>query len=170
MRNFIEIRKNHKHWRKGCKTQSGMAFVWILVMLVLVSALSLSFLKKTVIGTSAVVSRLSSIKTHYLTRSGANHALWRLLNDPTFSPTETDYDMHDFGEGRYGYKVRKPTLTEFGTVATVGAVDSTVTKQSYVQYLKPYNIIAAYDRSSGSVPKKQKAIWRLLGRFRRLDR
>jgi hypothetical protein len=118
-----------------------------------VSTLSLSFLQKAVIGTSAAVSRGSAMKTDYLARSAANHALWRLLNDPDFSPTGTDYDMHDFGDGRYGYKVRKPSLTQFGTVATVGAVGDTVAKQSYVQYLKPYNIITAYGRSADPVPE-----------------
>ncbi len=123
------------------------------MLLVVINALSLSFLQKTVIGTSAAVSRQSAMKTDYLARSAANHALWRLLNDPDFAPTSTDYDMHDFGDGRYGYKVRKPSLTQFGTVATVGAVGDTVSKQSYVQYLKPYNIITTYDRTSGSTPK-----------------
>ena len=141
------------------QTQSGMAFIWILVLLVLVSTLSLSFLQKAVIGTSAAVSRESAMKTQYLARAAANHALWRLLNDPDFSPTETDYDMHDFGDGRYGYKVQKPSLTQFGTVATVGAVENTVSRQSYVQYLKPYNIITAYDRSAGgAIPKYRQLI------------
>ncbi len=139
--------------------ESGMAFIWILLLLVIISTLSLSFLQKVVIGTSAAVSRESAMKAQYLARSAANHALWRLLNDPAFSPTGTDYDMHDFGDGRYGYKVRKPTLTQFGTVATVSAVENTVTKQSYVQYLKPYDIIVTYGLAVGGIPKHR----RLLG-------
>jgi len=143
------------YFNHSIKTQSGMAFIWILLLLVIVSTLSLSFLQKAVIGTSATVSRESSMKTQYLARSAANHALWRLLNDPAFSPSGTDYDMHDFGDGRYGYKVRKPSLTQFGTVATVGAVGDTVTKQSFVQYLKPYNIITLWSGGRGHTQKQE---------------
>ena len=141
------------------RTQSGMAFIWILVLLVIVNALSLSFLQKVIIGASATVSRESAMKTQYLARSAANHALWGLLNDPDFSPSATAYDMVTLGDGRYGYKVRKPTLTQFGTVATVGGVSNVVTRQSYVQYLKPYNIITAYGRSLDQIPEYR----RLLG-------
>ena len=79
------------------------------------------------------------MEANYLARSAANHALWRLLNDPGFPASETVYYMHNLANGRYGYKVRKPSLTTFGTVATVGAIGDVVSKQSYVQYLKPYD-------------------------------
>ncbi|MFH1490275.1 MAG: hypothetical protein ABII06_15325 [Pseudomonadota bacterium] len=141
------------------REEKGIAFITILLLLALTSALSLAFLQKASIGTSAVVSRGETMQAHYLAESAANHALWRLLNDPAFSPSETVYTMHSLGNGRYGYKVRKPTLTKFGTVATVGGVSNAVTNQSYVQYLKPYNIITAYDKSSQAIPKQR----RLLG-------
>ncbi len=141
------------------RKETGFAFVWILFLCVVTSALSLAFLQKVSIGTSAAVTRGSAMQAHYLARAAANHALWRLLNDPGFPQSETVYYMHDLGNGRYGYKVRKPTLTKFGTVATVGGVSNAVTNQSYVQYLKPYNIITAYGRSADQIPKYR----RLLG-------
>lgn len=141
------------------RKETGFAFVWILLLLVITSALSLAFLQKASIGTSAAVTRGSAMQAHYLARAAANHALWRLLNEPGFPASETVYYMHDLGNGRYGYKVRKPTLTKFGTVATVGGVSNAVTNQSYVQYLKPYNIITAYGRSSDPIPEYR----RLLG-------
>jgi hypothetical protein len=141
------------------RKETGFAFVWILILLVITSALSLAFLQKASIGTSAAVTRGSAMQAHYLARAAANHALWRLLNEPHFTASETVYYMHDLGNGRYGYKLRKPTLTKFGTVATVGGVSDVVTNQSYVQYLKPYNIITAYGRSSDQIPEYR----RLLG-------
>ncbi|MFH1491478.1 MAG: hypothetical protein ABII06_21425 [Pseudomonadota bacterium] len=99
------------------------------------------------------------MQAHYLAESAANHALWRLLNDPGLSASDTVYTMHSLGNGRYGYKVRKPTLTKFGTVATVGGVSNAVTNQSYVQYLKPYDIITAYGKLGVGMPKNR----RLLG-------
>jgi len=141
------------------RKETGFAFVWILFLCVVTSALSLAFLQKVSIGTSAAVTRGSAMQAHYLARAAANHALWRLLNEPHFTASETVYYMHDLGNGRYGYKLRKPTLTKFGTVATVGGVSDVVTNQSYVQYLKPYNIITAYGRSADQIPKYR----RLLG-------
>lgn len=141
------------------RKETGFAFVWILILLVVTSALSLAFLQKTGIGTSAAASRGLAMQAHYLARAAANHALWRLLNEPHFTASETVYYMHDLGNGRYGYKLRKPTLTKFGTVATVGGVSDVVTNQSYVQYLKPYNIITTYDEDGVGIPKYR----RLLG-------
>jgi hypothetical protein len=47
------------------------------------------------------------------------------------------YTMHAYAGGRYGYTVRRPTATTFATVATVGAVDEGVARQSYVAFVKP---------------------------------
>ena len=144
---------------RGIRKEKGLAFVWILLLLAMISALSVAFLNKVGIGTAATATRGAAMQAHYLSRSAANHAIWRLLNEPGFPASETVYYMHDLGNGRYGYKVRKPTLTKFGTVATVGGVSNVVTRQSYVQYLKPYNIITAYGRSSDPIPEYR----RLLG-------
>jgi hypothetical protein len=86
------------------------------------------------------------LQTQYLAESAANHAMWRMLNDPAFAPAADTYYMHSFANGRYGYKVRKPTATTFATVATVGAIGDIVTHQSYVQYVIPSNVLAAYPR------------------------
>ena len=144
---------------RGIRKETGLAFVWILLLLAMISALSVAFLNKVGIGTAATATRGAAMQAQYLARSAANHALWRLLNEPEFPASETVYYMHDLANGRYGYKVRKPTLTKFGTVATVGGVGDVVTKQSYVQYLKPYDIIATYGLAAGGIPKHR----RLLG-------
>ena len=128
------------------------------MLLAIIGTLSVSFLQKAATGTAAVVSRGSAMKAHYMARSAANHALWRLLNDPAFSPPDDAYTMHDLAGGRYGYKVRKPTPATFGTVAAVGAVSESVSKQSVVQHLKPYNIITTYDRSSAAIPQHRRLI------------
>ncbi|MFC1824065.1 hypothetical protein ACFL9T_15250 [Thermodesulfobacteriota bacterium] len=141
------------------RNKEGFAFVLILGIIAITTALSLSFLQKAGIGTSATATRFSAMQAHYLARSATNHALWRLLNDPNFSTSGTSYYMHDLGAGRYGHKVRKPTLTKFGTVATVGGVSNAVTRQSYVQYLKPYDIITLYDKNLEEIPQSR----RLLG-------
>lgn len=141
------------------RRQSGLAFIWILLLLVIISALGLTFLQRVSLGTAATATRLTGMKAQYLAEAAANHALWRLQNDPSFSPSQTDYYMHNLGDGRYGYKVRQPTLTKFGTVATVGGVSNVVTNQSYVQYLKPYDIIITYNKWSEGIPKQR----RLLG-------
>lgn len=139
--------------------EAGFAFIIVLFILMIGSALSLAFLQKASIGTSATVTRGTSMQAHYLAESAVNHALWRLLNEPGFPAATDKYYMHSLADGRYGYKVRKPTLTKFGTVATVGGVSNAVTNQSYVQYLKPYNIITAYGRSADQIPEYR----RLLG-------
>jgi hypothetical protein len=123
------------------------------------STLAFAFAHKVGIEMSANKTRGHAMQAHYLAESAANHALWRLLNDPTFAPAADTYYMHSFANGRYGYKVRKPSETTFATIATVGITGDIVTQQSYVQYLKPYNIITAYDREAASIPQFR----RLLG-------
>ena len=98
------------------------------------------------------------MQAHYLAEAAANHALWRLLNDPGFTVTSDTYYMHSLGGGRYGYKVRKPTPTTFGTVATVGAVGDITTQQSYVQYIIPSNVHTAYGDSISTLPQHRRLI------------
>jgi len=140
------------------RNEAGMAYVALLALLAIMSTLGMAFLFKVGIETSVIETRGNSMQAHYLAEAAANHALWRLLNEPGFPASERVYYMHDLGSGRYGYKVRQPTLTKFGTVATVGSAGSTVTKQSYVQYLKS-NIMTAYGRSADPIPEYR----RLLG-------
>jgi hypothetical protein len=128
------------------KTESGLVFLWILFLLVIMTTLCLTFLQKISVGTQATATRGDAMQAKYLSEAAADRATWRLLNEPGFPASDTVYYMHSKGDGRYGYKVRKPTLTKFGTDATVGAVGNVVKKNSYVQYLKPYDIITAYER------------------------
>jgi len=127
--------------------------VLVLAFLIILTVTSLAFLRKVTIGANATGTRIEAMKVHYLATSAANHAAWRLLNDPGFSAAENVYTMHDQGDGRYGYKVRRPTLTTFGTVATVGADGTAVNQQSYVHRLKPSNILSAYGQQFVATPK-----------------
>jgi hypothetical protein len=136
------------------KRQDGLIFVWVLFVIAITTTLAFLFFQKAGNSSSIIAARFSTMQAHYLARSAANHALWRLLNDPSFPASETDYYMHSLGDGRYGYNVRKPTLTKFGTVATVAAVGNAVTKQSYVQYIKPYDIFTTYEPYGGLVIPK----------------
>jgi hypothetical protein len=121
--------------------------VAILVLLAITSTLALTFIFKVHTQTAATMTRGNSMQAHYLAESAANHALWRILNEPGFSPAAASYNMHSLGNGRYGYKVHMPTETTFGTVATVGAVGNNVVEQGYVQYVFS-NVLTAYARTT----------------------
>jgi len=145
---------------------SGMAYVAVLVLLMLMTTLGLAFLLKAGIEASATMQRSESMRTQYLAEAAANHAMWRLLHEPTFPAGEDIYTMHTLGDGRYGYKVRRHTDTTFATVATVGATSGHATKQSYVLYVASavaepppgmsQLVIAAYDTDAGGSDKTPK--------------
>ena len=117
------------------RKEAGIAYAAILFLMVILSALSLGFLQKAGIETSATVTRGDGMQAHYLAESAANHAMWRLLNESDFPSSTTSYTMHSLAGGSYGYKVRRHTDTTFGTVATVGVVGDNVVHQSYVLYV-----------------------------------
>ncbi len=122
---------------RNLRSESGVAYIVILFILIILSLLSLAFLQKVGTETSATMNRGINMQAHYLAESAANHALWRLLNEPSFPVSETTYYMHTLGQGRYGYKVRRHTDTTFATIATVGAIGESVVNQSYVLHVKP---------------------------------
>jgi Tfp pilus assembly protein PilX len=140
------------------RKESGLAYVAILILLAVMSALGFAFIFKAGTQTSATMNRSSGMQAHYLAESAANHAMWRILNDPTFAPAADKYYMHSLANGRYGYKVRMPTETPFATVATVGAIENNVVNQSYVQYIIPSNELTAYGTSSSPNPKYRRLI------------
>jgi hypothetical protein len=119
------------------RKESGLAYVAILILLAVMSALGFAFIFKVGTQTTATMTRGNSMQAHYLAESAANHAMWRLLNEPGFPASETTYYMHPLAGGRYGYKVRRHTDTTFATVATVGAIGENVVEQSYVLHVKP---------------------------------
>jgi hypothetical protein len=123
--------------KKLINSESGMAFVILLFLMVIISGLSMAFIYRSSITTSAVMRRSEGMQAHYLAESAVNHAMWRLINQETFPAAEDKYYMHSLAGGRYGYKVRRHTDTTFATVATVGAVGEHVVHQSYVLYVKP---------------------------------
>lgn len=140
------------------KSEVGIGYVAILMLLAILSAMGLAFMSKVGVMSSMTLSRRTSMQTRYLAESAANHAVWRLLNEPGFNPAPDTYYMHAFANGRYGYKVRKPTETTFATVATVGAIEDSVVNQSYVQYIIPSNILTAYGSSTNPLPKYRRLI------------
>ena len=116
-------------------SEEGLAYVAMLLLLVISFMLAFTFLLRVGAEVAATTSRGSSMQVHYLAESAANHAKWRLLNDPTFPDDEQTYYMHSFAGGRYGYKVRRHTDTTFATIATVGVLGDDVVQQSYVLYI-----------------------------------
>ena len=118
-------------------SEEGLAYVAMLLLLVISFMLAFTFLLRVGAEVAATTSRGSSMQVHYLAESAANHAKWRLLNDPTFPDDDETYYMHSFAGGRYGYKVRRHTDTTFATIATVGVLGDDVVQQSYVLYVKP---------------------------------
>jgi Tfp pilus assembly protein PilX len=162
-----------KNWKKGevrnvllqrqrfniiIKSQVGLGYVAILVLLAILSTMGLTFVYKVGLMSSITLNRRTSMQAHHLAESAANHALWRILNDPEFAPESDKYYMHSLGDGRYGYNVRMPTETTFATTATVGAMGDIVTQQSYVQYIIPSNVFTAYGSSTNSVPRYRRLI------------
>ena len=114
-----------------------MAYVVVLLLVLLLTTLGLTFLNQVGTQRAATANRLPGMQAEYLAESAANHAMWRLLNEPAFPAAADKYYMHSLAGGRYGYKVRRHTDTTFATVATVGAMGESVVKQSYVLYVKP---------------------------------
>ena len=114
-----------------------MAYVMMLFLLIILTALGLSFLLRVSAETSATMARANNIQVAYLAEAGANHAKWRLLNDTSFPADEDTYYMHSLAGGRYGYKVRRHTDTTFATVASIGVLGDDVVQQSYVLYVIP---------------------------------
>jgi hypothetical protein len=162
-----------KNWKKGevrkillerpqfniiIKSDAGIGYVAILVLLAILSTMGLTFIYKVGIMSSVTLNRRTSMQAHYLAESAANHALWRLLNDPGFTPESDKYYMHSLGDGRFGFKVRKPTETTFATVATVGAIGDIATQQSYVQYIIPSNVFTVYGNSTSQYARSRRLI------------
>jgi hypothetical protein len=143
---------------KSRQRESGLAYVAILILVAIMSTLGLSFLSKVGILSSAATKRIDGMRADYLAESAVHHARWGLLNVPGFAPDPNIYYMHSFASGRYGYKVRKPTLTTFATVATVGVVGENVVQQSYVPYILPSNIMTAYGQNNNPIPQCRRLI------------
>jgi hypothetical protein len=116
---------------------SGFAYVAVLILLFVLTALGMAFILRAGLMLSAVSTATESNQAQYLAESAANHAVWRLTNEDTFPADSTKYYMHSLGEGRYGYKVRRHTNSQFATVAAVGAVGDTVVNQSFALYVPP---------------------------------
>jgi len=125
--------KVHAHRRSD--RSSGFAYVAVLIILFMLTALGMAFILRAGLIASAVSHSKESNQAQYLAESAVNHAMWRLTNEDTFPLDETKYYMHSMGAGRYGYKVRRHTENQFATIAGVGAVGDTVFNQSHVLYI-----------------------------------
>lgn len=122
--------------RCSCWKEQGIAYVAILLLLSFITILGLAFVYKASLEATAALVRSDHMSAEYLAEAGANHAVWRLLNERGFPARSDVYYMHDLGNGRYGYKVRPHTDTTFATIAAVGATSRNVVKQNYVVYVK----------------------------------
>ena len=71
------------HTNKHRDKQSGMAYVALLILLAILSALGFAFLFKVGTLTSATETRGTGMQANYLAETAANHAMWRLLNEAT---------------------------------------------------------------------------------------
>lgn len=114
---------------------TGSSYVAILILVAVLSSVALTMLSRTGIDLAAAGERRDTIKADYLARAAVNHAMKRLFWEPGFPADESTYYMHDFGEGRYGYMVRRHTDETFATVATIAIVGKSVVEQSYVLYI-----------------------------------
>ena len=143
------------------KDEKGMTLVVVLLLMAILTSLGMAFLHKAHTQTAATMTRGDGIQAQYLAESAANHAMWRLLNEPGFPAAEDTYYMHSLAGGRYGYKVRRHTATTFATIASVGAVGDNVVHQSHVLYVLPgasgslYKILTVYSIKNSSIPKQR---------------
>lgn len=146
---------------QGIAEESGLAYVAMLFLLLILLLLGLAFIYNVSVLTAATMARGTGKQAHYLAKAAANHAMWRLLNEPAFPLAEDKYYMHSLGNGRYGYKVRRHTDTTFATIATVGVVEENLVQQSYVLYVisgaLPGSVIfLVYDTNTGTADKTPK--------------
>jgi len=117
-----------------------MAYIAMLFLLLVVTTLGGSYLLRTSAARGSAGSRNTSMQVQFLAETAANHALWRLLNEEDWTPSQTTYIMHDMpglAGARYGYKVRPHSATAYATVATVGAFAGQIARHSYVIAVKP---------------------------------
>jgi len=70
----------------GAGNRSGMAYVLVLLLVLLVSSLGFAFAFGVRTHTLAATGRRDALQAAYLAESAANHAMWRLLNDPVPLP------------------------------------------------------------------------------------
>ena len=139
-------------------SEAGIAYVAILFLLVVLVTLGLTFMLEAGTRVSAMAGRAEAMQAHYLAEAAANHAVWRLLNEPGFPMAEDVYYMHSLAGGRYGYKVKRPTATTFAATATVGVSGQTVARQSYVQYIPSRNIMTAYGQNANLIPQHRRLV------------
>jgi len=143
---------------RDARREAGIAYVVLLIYLTIMTCLGLSFIQKVGLETKIVMNKTISSQAHYLAESAASHAMWGMLNVPGFASDGNMYYMHDFAGGRYGYKVRKPTLTTFATVATIGVLEESVVEQGYVPYILPSNVFTVYGSTTNSLPFHRRLI------------
>lgn len=130
--------------------ETGMAYVAILILVAIMFTLGLTFLYKAATLTSTTSARSIGIQADYLAEVAINHAMWRIFNEPGFPTDETVYYMHSLVDGRYGYKVIKPSTTTFAGVATIGAMGDSWVLQRYVPYIIPEPIMLIYCKNDTS--------------------
>lgn len=83
-------------------SRSGMAYVAVLLLALLLSSLGLTFIFTVRTQTLAATGRLDAIQAAYLAESAANHALWRVLNEDddvnAYVAQDSDDAQQDYDE------------------------------------------------------------------------
>jgi hypothetical protein len=74
------MRASHPHPER-IRTQSGMAYLGVLTIVLLLTLTGLAFILTVRVSSMATEGRLDAIQAGYLAESAANHAFWRLLNE-----------------------------------------------------------------------------------------
>ena len=143
---------------KSLQAEKGIVYVVLLIYLTIMSCLGLAFIQKVGMEAQIVMNKGKDSQAHYLARSAASHAMWGMLNVPGFAPDGNMYYMHSFANGRYGYKIRKPTETTFATVAAIGVLGESVVEQGYVPYILPSNVLTSYARTTTPVVQYRRLI------------
>jgi hypothetical protein len=90
-----------RHFQMGKRSEAGMAYVVLLVLLAIMSALGFSFLFKVGVGNSATETRGAGMQAHYLAESAANHAIWRMLKQSSLAVDLRVTHDHDDAEEEY---------------------------------------------------------------------
>lgn len=141
-----------------CGRERGIAYVAVLLLVALLATIALTFLESVNSRTHGTVSRNRDMTAYYLAEAAAQHAKWRLLNEPGF-PSRTDvYTMRRFGEGRYGYQVTPPTATKAGSILAVGALSGGHVVRRNQVIRVPSRVATMYGIATTSIPLHRRLV------------
>ena len=122
------------------KSEKGMAYITVLVIIMILSALAISYSYMSGIEAKISYNKKDSDQAYYIAEAGLRKGIWRLLHDPDF---KTNYNnvlfTENFGAGSYEYKVTKATYNPSVFVTSTGKVGNTnkvVKTHTYIVTIK----------------------------------